>query len=328
MYRPTTPFGLEEGAFENKGAVVPKSHYEGVVYGTILTLWSRKLLIAGILACALILASVALVLIGPSYTGEATIQLNFVREEPASGAKSVPTASVDATALVDSAVRVIRSRATASAVVTKLALGEDPGFAHQSLPWRLISTARSALGLEQAEPSNHDLAVQQLMRRIGVTNDIRSYLILVSVSAADPERAAQLTNAVAFEYLRGQLLQQQGEAYAAAEREMAELSSVYGVHHPAYLSGKAKREDLGRRLTALREGTFNEAMASRVTGQSFVAAQKVMTPSGPNILLVLGLTVVGALGVGIWLASLGWPNKGASTRLPSLANGPSDRSAN
>jgi hypothetical protein len=65
-----------------------------------------------------------------------------------------------------------------------------------------------------------------------------------------------------------------------------------------------------------------------VTGQSFVAAQKVMTPSGPNILLVLGLTVVGALGVGIWLAWLGWPNKGASTRLPSLANGPSDRSAN
>src|SRR5258705_3928714 len=114
MYRPTTPFGLEEGAFENKAAVVPKSHYEGVVYGTILTLWSRKWLIAGILAGALILASVALVLIGPSYTGEATIQLNFVPEEPASGAKSLPTASVDATSLVDSAARPVplRSHAT------------------------------------------------------------------------------------------------------------------------------------------------------------------------------------------------------------------------
>src|SRR5258708_29272356 len=117
MYRPTTPFGLEEGAFENKGAVVPKSHYEGVVYGTILTLWSRKWLIAGILAGALILASVALVLIGPSYTGEATIQLNFVREEPASGAKRGPTASLDPTPLVGSAVRRVPSRAAAIAVV-------------------------------------------------------------------------------------------------------------------------------------------------------------------------------------------------------------------
>jgi capsular polysaccharide biosynthesis protein len=327
MYRPTTPFGLEEGAFDNKAAIVPKSHYEGVVYDTVRSLWSRKWLIAGILACAVMLASVALVLIGPSYTGEATIQLNFVRDEPASGAKSVPTASVDATALVDSAVRVIRSRATASAVVTKLALDEDPAFAHQALSWRVISRARSALGFQQAEPSKHDLAVQQLMRRMTVTNDIRSYLILVSVSAADPERAAQLTNAVVFEYLRGQLMQQLGEAYAAVERDVAELSSLYGQRHPAYLSGQAKREDLRRRLASLRQGTFDEAMAGRVTGQSFVAAQKVMVPSGPNILLVLGLTVVVALGLGIWLAWLGRPNKSRSNRLSSWPTGPSARSA-
>ena len=131
--------------------------------------------------------------------------------------------------------------------------------------------------------------------------------------------AAKLANAVAFEYLRGQLLQQATEAYAAGDREMTEISSLYGVHHPAYLSGQMKLEGLRRRLTALREGTFDEAVASRVTGQSFVAAQKVMIPSGPNILLVLGLTVVAALGVGIWLAMLGWLNKPSRIRLALLS---------
>jgi uncharacterized protein involved in exopolysaccharide biosynthesis len=295
------PFRLAKRG-QNGEAFVPKTHYEGVVYGTVRALWSRKLLIAGFLLSALVLASLALVLIGPTYTGEATIQLNFVREESASGAKSLPTASVEATALVDSVVRVIRSRATASAVVTKLGLDKDPAFAHPRLTWQLYSAMRSRLGLQEAEPSNHDFAVEQLMRRIAVTNDTRSYLISISVNGSDPEHAARLTNAVAFEYLRGQLLQQQSEAYATAEREAAELSAVYGVHHPAYMAGQTKLEQLRRGLIALREGAFDEAAAIRVTGQSFVPAQEVMTPSGPNIPLVLGLTVVIALCAGIWVA--------------------------
>jgi hypothetical protein len=39
-----------------------------------------------------------------------------------------------------------------------------------------------------------------------------------------------------------------------------------------------------------------------VRGLSLLAAQKVMVPSGPNITLILGLTIAAALGVGIWLA--------------------------
>jgi hypothetical protein len=144
-------------------------------------------------------------------------------------------------------------------------------------------------------PSNYDLAVNQLMRRVTVTNDPRSYLISVSITLSDPERAASLANAVALEYLRGQLLQQVTEAYAAAERELADLSSIYGALHPSYLNGQAKLERLQVRLNDLRDGMLSEDAVRHVVGQSFVAAEKVLVPTDPNIILILGLSAAAAL---------------------------------
>jgi uncharacterized protein involved in exopolysaccharide biosynthesis len=294
-------------------AIVPKVAYDTlsnlcpkVVSDILSTLWARLPLIAAGVTAALALASVSLVLIGPRYTGKAMIQFNFVREEPATGTKILPTASVDAMAVLDSAAPIIRSPATANAVVTRLGLDKDPVFARGSLAWLVFSRIRSLFGFEGTVPSNHDLAAEQLMRRIAVSSDPRSYLVSISVTAADPESAARLANAVALEYLRGQLLQQVTDSYAAAEREMSEISSIYGVRHPTYQSRQTKLDGLRLRLRAMREEPFDEAVASRVTGQSLVAAQKVMIPSGPNILLVLGLTAVAALGVGAWLALQPW----------------------
>jgi uncharacterized protein involved in exopolysaccharide biosynthesis len=282
-------------------AIVPK-----FVYDKLGILWVRSPLIAAGLVAALALASIALVLIGPRYTGRAMIQFNFVREDATKDARIVPTASVDAIAVLNNAAPIIRSAVTASAVVTRLGLDKDPAFARGSLSWRAFSGIRSLLGFEAKVPSDHDLAEQQLMRLITVSSDPRSYLVSISVTAVDPEWAATLANAVTLEYLRAQLLQQVTESYAAAEREMSEISSTYGVRHPTYQSVQAKVENLRLRLRALREEPFDEAVAGRVIGQSFVAAQKVMIPSGPNILLVLGPTAVAELGVGIWLALRPW----------------------
>jgi uncharacterized protein involved in exopolysaccharide biosynthesis len=290
---------------EKNEAVHLRAHYEGVAYETLRILWARRSLIATVLAADLVLSCLALVLIGPRYTGdEALIQLNFIREEPATGAKNLPMATVDAAAVVDGAARIIRSRATACAVVTRLGLDKDPTFARQSLSSRVLTSMRSTFGLAQAMPSNYDLAVNQLMRRVTVTNDPRSYLISVSITLSDRERAASLANAVALEYLRGQLLQQVAEAYAAAERELADLSSIYGALHPSYLNGQAKLERLQVRLNDLRDGMLSEDALRHVIGQSFVAAEKVSVPTDPNIILILGLSAAAALAAGIWLALL------------------------
>jgi len=157
-------------------------------------------------------------------------------------------------------------------------------------------------GLAAVEPSRRDLAVNELMRKITVASGTRSYLISVAATAGDPERAAWLANAVASEYLRGQTLEQLADTQAAAERELTQLSSVYGVRHPSYILARTRLDSLQDRLTALRDGPPDDESVRLVIGQSFVAAQKTLVPSGPRIILILGLTAGAALGVGIWLA--------------------------
>jgi uncharacterized protein involved in exopolysaccharide biosynthesis len=286
---------------ENEATLL-RTYYEEVARDALGILWHQKLLIVGIVLAALLFASLFLVLIGPRYTSEATIHLNFTREEPTTGTKTQPIAAIDPVALVDGAIRVIRSRATANAVVARLDLDKDPDFARRSNVWRVFSIIRTGLGLAPVEPSPRDLAVNELMRKITVASETRSYLISVAATAGDPERAARLANAVALEYLRGQMLQQLADTQAVAERELSQLSSVYGVRHPSYVLARTRLDALQNRLTALRDGPPDDETVRFVIGQSFVAAEKTLVPSGPRIILILGLTAGAALGAGIWLA--------------------------
>jgi chromosome segregation ATPase len=127
-------------------------------------------------------------------------------------------------------------------------------------------------------------------------------LISIAVTTADPKQAATLANSIAQEYLRGQLLNQLAEERSATQRELAQLSSVYGARHPNYVLEQSKFEALQARLSALREEPPGEDAANLVPGQSFAPAEMVMVPSGPNAILILGITVGGALAAGIWLA--------------------------
>jgi uncharacterized protein involved in exopolysaccharide biosynthesis len=313
----TAQLKIKEIKEENE-ATLPRAYYEEVARDTLGILWHQKPLIVGILVVALSVASIALVLIGPRYSAGAMIQLNFIREEPATGAKTQSIATVDAVALVDSAARAIRSRATADAVVARLGLDKDPDFARESTLWRVLSGVRRTLGLEGlTTPTRRDLAANQLMQRVTVANEPRSYFISMTVTTRDPEQAAILANVVALEYLRGQMLQQLSDNQAAAERELTQLSSVYGVRHPSYVLARTRLDTLQNRLTALHDGPPDDDTVRLVIGQSFVAAEKTLVPSGPPIALVLGLTAGAALGVGMWLALRLAPRRQA--RLDKLA---------
>jgi uncharacterized protein involved in exopolysaccharide biosynthesis len=279
-----------------------RAHYEGVAYDTLRILWRHKLLIATIPIAALLFTSMVLVLVGPRYTSQALILLNFNREEPATAAKIQPIASMDPVAVVDSAASVIRSRTTASAVVARLGLDKDPYFARESALWRIVSDLRTALGLIGAKPSPRDLAVNSLMREVTVTNEPHSYLISIAITERDPERAATLANAFALEYLRGEAKKQLADKQAGVERELAQLSSIYGVSHPSYVVKRAMLDSLEASLGALRGGSVADDVYKFVIGQSFIAAEKVTAPSGPNIMLILGLAVGAAFAGATWLA--------------------------
>src|SRR5262249_26048311 len=155
----------------------------------------------------------ALVLMGPRYTAEAIIELGFNRKGAALDTKTQEsTATLDASVLVDSAARLIRSRPIAGAAVTRLELDKDPRYTRNPLLLQAVDSARAVLGLPQAESTPHDRAVSALLRRISVTAQPRSYVITIAATAEQPERARALANAVASAYLQNRML-------SAAENE-------------------------------------------------------------------------------------------------------------
>jgi capsular polysaccharide biosynthesis protein len=297
-------------SFEAKAISATRAYYERMAYDMLQMLWAHRSLVAVVFGFAFVALSVALVLLPHRYTGEAMIQLDFTRNETVAGEKVQSTAAVDAASVVDSAARIIRSRRTASAVVSVLRLDRDPAYTRLSLPARLLAVVFGA-------PTPRDLAVARLMRQITVANDTRSYLITVAVTAADPEHAARLANWVASEYLRGRMREQAIEAYAAAEREMNGISAVFGSHHPSYLNAQAKIERLKAELASAWEGAVAEdreavvarGMVQYAAGQTLFPAEVVMVPSGPNAQLLAVLTILVALAVGVllsWLDQKGW----------------------
>ena len=134
-----------------------------------------------------------------------------------------------------------------------------------------------------------------------MTYEPRSYLISIAVTTGNPEQTALLPNAVALEYLRGQVLQQLVDSQAALERELAQLSLVYGERYPDYIVGRTKLENLRVMRSAFRDKQFTNSAAQIAVGQTFIAADKMMVPSGPNVLPVLGLAFGAALIAGIWI---------------------------
>ena len=278
-----------------------RAHYGLVAQQVMLLLWQRKRMIAATVVAALVIAVIALSLIEPRYTSEALIQVNLDLN-PDRGVKSQATVSVDAAEVAGTTARIIRSRATADAVVARLGLDKDPRFESRPLFSRWRSGVSAALGLQRSALTPHDLAVDALMRQVRVTAEPRSYLISVAVTAADPERAAKLANAVTAEYLRTQKLKELAETRSAAEHELADASYVYGPRHPSYLRALAKVEQLEAQIRTIGDASTTEDLIKLAAGFSLIPAHKVMKPSGPNISVVLALAILAGLSLGICLA--------------------------
>lgn len=123
-------------------------------------------------------------------------------------------------AKVDSEVEILRSQATALAVVEAEELFRDSEFGPQIGTLERIglaigldlsqSEARRAVGLQPEEATAAGEAlVQGTMRRLQNATDIRrrglTYLIGISVDSEDPAKAARLANAMARVYIERQL---------------------------------------------------------------------------------------------------------------------------
>src|SRR6516162_1936543 len=131
---------------EDEDSVDLRAHYGMLAQHALRLLWQRKWLVAATVVAGLVTAVVALTQMKPRYTSEALLQVNL---GPDTGTKNQPTVTVNGVEVVNSIARVIGSRATADAVVTRLGLDGDPGFEPQPRLSRWLLAVRSALGLQQ-----------------------------------------------------------------------------------------------------------------------------------------------------------------------------------
>ncbi len=155
----------------------------------------------------------------PIYRATALVQIEVGSGNllDASGQGAIQSAT--ANARVDSEVEILRSEATALAVVEARQLFSDAEFGPRLGMLERIGTAvgldlsrgglRRAVGLGSAEDAGGEALIQSTLRRFQSATDIRrrglTYLIAISVSSESPRRAAELANAMAEVYIERQL---------------------------------------------------------------------------------------------------------------------------
>lgn len=278
-----------------------RAHYEVARY-TLLVLWRGRWLIARLMAACVVLAAAVLAVLPARYTSEALIQLNFTREEPANGSRRLVVATLDGPSLIDSGVRLLRSRATASAVVNRLGLAEDRTFARQSSISTVLYWLGTILGQGPRWPSRHDLAVETLMKNVRVENQSRSNLISITVSSPDPEKSRLLANAVALEYLRASAMRDLAQQQLSAESELSGLLAQLGARHPTVQRAQLRVEQVRAELDRLRDApALTGVVALSGDGPTLIPADNVSVPSGPNAKLILIMAWVIGLGAGVFV---------------------------
>lgn len=146
----------------------------------------------------------------PMFTGQAQLLLDTHTLQALQAPRQLPFSSVPIAPQVESQVGLLKSENIASAVIEKLHLAQDPEFIN---PGDLRAAISSFVfgGFvfdDQAAPSEFELsrrAMDTFARRLTVTRVPQSFIIQIEFQSYDPERAAQIANAIADAYIIDQL---------------------------------------------------------------------------------------------------------------------------
>jgi Mrp family chromosome partitioning ATPase len=272
-------------------------HYRSVASETLRVLIRRWYLIVGVVLLGVALCSVALLLLPRKYSAEALIQVDFVRVGGEAGSL---IATVDAAALAENEVRLIRARPTARNVVLRLGLHKSPARSAGSEK-SVLADLRDAIVPEMSSLDGVERTVREVSRNVTVINVARAYLITIAYSGRSPDEAALIANEFAREFFRIKLLQGLQKGEASAQHEVQRLSSTYGDRHPLMVAALEKLEAVRAQARADR-AALAEHDVLPPPGFSFTAAQPNPVPSSPRGLVVLGLGTLCAFGLGVAVA--------------------------
>nr|WP_254081987.1 Wzz/FepE/Etk N-terminal domain-containing protein [Devosia sp. WQ 349K1] len=173
----------------------------------IANLLRRRIrLIALTLAVVLGVAILALVAMKPVYTASSLVMVDTSRKNLLDSEYSATAPSAD-NARVDSEVEILRSNAVLLAVIVNENLIDDPEFG-VSVGGRGIGDFFRAL-IPGNAPKRVDEPLQQVLRKFSDAVRVQrrglTYLMTASVTSGDPQRAADLANALSAAYIDEQL---------------------------------------------------------------------------------------------------------------------------
>ncbi len=172
------------------------------------TLWGGKATILAATVAALILAAFFIVIVPHEYTAVTQILIDPTDLRAVANDLTPSNQVTDAALLqVESQVRVLTSDNVLRRVVRSEGLDNDPEFAGAGSPLRALLNgvlAPAGLGTSAGTADKTLAALNELKRRVKVKRADRTYVVDVSVTSQDPEKAARIANAVAQAYLMDQ----------------------------------------------------------------------------------------------------------------------------
>ncbi len=206
------------------------------------------------------------------------------------------------TAQVESQIEVLKSENVASAVIKNLRLTEDPEFVGSGggLLGTLFGFVLSPFGFDQdPAASEYELnrrAVRAFQDRLSVRRAGLSYVIQIRFQSYDPERAAQIVNAVADAYIVDQLeakYQATKRASVWLQDRIKELRDQVSAAERAVVEFKAKNDIVstgGTDKPLLNQQEVAELSSQLVIARAHTAEAKarldrinaVLTSDAPN----------------------------------------------
>ncbi|PZW38688.1 uncharacterized protein involved in exopolysaccharide biosynthesis [Humitalea rosea] len=206
------------------------THREQLATSALMGIWRQRHVVVFSLMLALTVVAAALALLPKTYVGEAILQLDLGHRETGRSGSQGSGVSLEAAALVQNEARILKSRPLVRSVVEELGLVNDPDLVANAtatdigaavarlVPPALSDWVRAHLRGILPEPGemdpdalHRDLAIRNVLSHLSVTTDNKSYLVTITYTAKDPEKAARIANAIAETYLRREV-QERGHA--------------------------------------------------------------------------------------------------------------------
>lgn len=263
------------------------------------TLWRRRMLILGVTGSALLLAVLYVTVTKPVYTATASIlvdprdprAVNFNNVLPGIGADS---------AAIASQVSVIESQDLLNAVFDGQKIAADPEFSGRGLLSKILSFGHAA------KPMSRDVIFKSFQGHVGVEREGLTYVIDVSFTSHDADKAARIANAIIDRYkasLEGEKEQANSDvsslltgkiaglqkSVSDAERAVQDFKFQHDIFDAA--AGGTLRSQIDQLSTQLATAQdqadqaldkYNQALAAGTSPQALVRLSEILSSSATS----------------------------------------------